>query len=133
MNVRRVGEGSVWLEGEDLIVFQWVGTIGAEETAAVMEWCHEVYDRLDRVFLMLDMRRAVHVNAAGRKQMVRYARARPLTAAVLVGARFQLRVVVNLVINALNMLREKEQPVCFVDSEEEGRQWLNRFRAEGEK
>jgi hypothetical protein len=133
VTARRIGEGSAWLEGDDLVVFQWVGTIGADETAAVMEWCHEIDDRLGRVFLMLDMRRAVHVNAAGRRQMVRYARARPLTAAVLVGARFQLRVVVNLVINALNMLRDVEQPFHFADTEEEGRQWLNRFRLAGER
>lgn len=128
-DIRAVGEGAAWIEGKDLVVFEWVGTIGAQETATVMEWCHDLHARVGTVFLLLDMTRATNVEASGRSQMIRYARSRPLTGAALVGARNHLRTVVTMVIRALDMFRQTEQRFHFAQSEHDARNWLSNLRA----
>jgi hypothetical protein len=126
---REIGPGYGERITDDTIRFKWIGTVDVDEASTVMRWCTEVMEDVGRVFLLVDMTEADGVTTAGRRHMTNYAKERPISGFSLFGASFQLRVVVNLVINALNLLRKVPQPVSFADDEPGALAWIEDQRA----
>ena len=114
---------------EDVLLFRWVGTNDVDETTAVMNWMTELMNECGRAFLLVDMTEASGTTTKARRHMVGYAKDQPFSGFAFFGASFQLRVVVNLIVNALNLVRKTPQPITFSDTREGAMEWIVGERA----
>ena len=101
-----------------MIRFKWIGTMDVPEVAAMMDWCAEVQEASGVVFLIMDLTDAGAVTSAGRRCLVNYAKQRPMNGVALFGASYRMKVLISLIVNALNVLRKETQAFEFCETEQ---------------
>ena len=125
---RKVGDGFATRPAPDVVFVKVNGTLEADDVATEMDWANQVNMETGRSFILADMSDGVNVTAAARRHMVNYAKERPLSGVVFYAASFQMRVLGNLVFNALNLMRKEPQPFTIVDTRPDAEAWIEEQR-----
>ena len=111
----------------------WKGNAGEASLKAMREFGAKVREEVGPnafVKALVDAREATGLDRKARKEMTELGREKPWDRMAFVGVRFEVKVMVELVIRALQVLRIKTAEVAFLDTEEEAVEWLDRPRAE---
>jgi hypothetical protein len=114
----------------DCLELRWTGTLVESDIRALFTTAYEIMARQGRFFLLLDATRGTDVKPAARKHILSYSKEPPFTGTAIYGAPFQTRVMVNMIVNAVNMFRTEKFAVLVCDEEARARAWIDERRGE---
>jgi hypothetical protein len=117
-------------EPPDIIRVFWDGPASAEAINDLYTWSESLFPDGRRYFVIADMTRIDPVDAAARKGAASDPRARRMAGLAIIGASFQLRVVMGMFMKALELFYGDE--ICrmeFFDLEAEALAWVDAERA----
>jgi hypothetical protein len=127
---RRFGLHTTRREPPDLFVLTTVGDFEEEHIQGLFSELNELGSNNDTLFVLVNLSRLGHITSAARAAATMRKRTAKIGGAAFVGASFQQRVLVTLVMKA-NVLLRRESPIptAFFDSEAEARAWIEERRA----
>ena len=73
---------------------------------------------------IIDAREATGLDRGARKELQELGRAKPWDRVVFIGVRFEVKVLLELVIRALQLMKMDTAEVSFVDTAEQAEAWL---------
>jgi SpoIIAA-like len=125
----RVGLHVIRREPPDLIVFRTEGEIGEEDARTIVDNLHDFAREHPNPFIIWDVSRLVRHHPAARKVSMTVKKHAQGRALVILGARFQTRVLVTLMVKAFALInKEAVTPMAFFDTEDEARAWFEERR-----
>jgi hypothetical protein len=106
-----------------------VGDSEEEHVIGIFSELDELASGVDTIFVLVDISRLGQVTPAARTATTKRKKTTKIGGAAFIGASFQLRVVVTLVVKAASLLRKASQiPLAFFESEAEARAWIEERR-----
>lgn len=129
-NVREFGRHSTRLELPDIVHLKLVGEVDLPECRQINEAHIEFAQGLDHMFYMIDLSELENIPAAVRKEASETVKVLPLRGTVIYQTPLRARVLAKLLLTAVNLFKggATQNPVEFVDTEEEARAWVERRR-----
>ncbi|MDI1480010.1 STAS/SEC14 domain-containing protein [Polyangium sp. y55x31] len=125
----RIGSAHrVTFEPPDLVVLSLHGPIEPDEMVALYDLLEGVAGG-QPVMLLSDVSRSSGPTTQARKIAAKDPRAKLMGPMAMVGANFQVRVVVSMLETAARLMQGKTSPTEFFDDEETARAWLAEQRA----
>lgn len=127
---KRIGNHSTSIELPDIVHLKLVGEVSVEEGRAINE-VHLDYGReLPHFFYMIDLSELDNIPAVVRKEASATVKLLPLRGTVIYQTPLRARVIAKLLLTAANLFRggAGQNPMDFVDTEEEARAWIRRRR-----
>ncbi|MDI1447401.1 STAS/SEC14 domain-containing protein [Polyangium sp. 6x1] len=118
-------------EAPDLFLLRIVGDVGLSDTQAMFERLEELSGRAGRpIFWLADISELGEVSQAARKFPLKLDPARWLRATAVFGGSFQQRLMANLVMKAIPLLRPSRRmsPLFFCATEVEARAFVEKER-----
>lgn len=127
-----LGEHALRYEPPDLLFLDWRGTLEASDIETLSSFTETARERSGApLYLVVDARAARGISGAARKGVSNLARRKYWHATLCHGADFKLRVLIELIVNAVNLLVKEPLPLVFVGSEAEARDWVRARREAG--
>jgi hypothetical protein len=120
-----IGKHRIRIEPPDLFVVTHDGDISFQEAAAIMHRLEAFTAGKDRVFLLLDVRRAGNMPPEARKGIVGTMGRLPVGGVAIFGATFSIRVAATLMAKAASLLHPSAPAASFFASEADARAWLD--------
>jgi hypothetical protein len=112
-----------------IISVVWVGELTEPAVHALREYTEAVAKRLgpDAVIkAIVDARAATGIDRAARKQLVELGREKHWQRAAFVGVGFTVKVLLELLAKALQLLSIENSEILFADTPEQALAWLER-------
>jgi hypothetical protein len=125
----RIGVHPAAIEGDCLFV-KWTGALVESDIDDMFSRAYAIMRERGHVFVRIDASEGTDVKPAARKHILSFSSEPPFTATAIHGARFQTRVLANLIVNAVNMFRKEKFTVLICDEEAEARRWIEDRRNE---
>jgi hypothetical protein len=116
------------VEGSDLVLASFAGHFSAEEAAAALREVKRRAADLDRVFLIVDMAGVTGVDPNARRAAAEEMTDFPLAGTAIIGASFQLKIVIHFIAGVGRLLHRQNRPYTFSADEAEARAWIDRVR-----
>ncbi|HYO13425.1 MAG TPA: hypothetical protein VE685_09555 [Thermoanaerobaculia bacterium] len=128
--VREIGRHSTSLELPDIVHLKLVGDVELPECREINQTHIEFAKGLDHMFYMIDLSELENIPAAVRKEASETVKVLPLRGTVIYQTPLRARVLAKLLLTAVNLFKGgvTQNPVEFVDTEEEARAWVERRR-----
>ncbi|HKV11110.1 MAG TPA: hypothetical protein VJ725_23420 [Thermoanaerobaculia bacterium] len=127
---QKIGRHSTSMELPDIVHLKLVGEVSVDEGRAVNE-AHLAYAKeLPHFFYMIDLSELENIPAVVRKEASETVKLLPLRGTVIYQTPLKARVIAKLLLTAANLFRggAGQNPVHFVDTAEEARDWIKRRR-----
>lgn len=105
------------------------GEVTEEDAKKINEIQHKYFIN-KRFFTICDMREMGNVSPAARKQFANSSNDNTSAAIALWGGSFQTRLLANLILNAINLVKKNTTPSAFFKTEEEAFAWIEQKRKE---
>lgn len=127
---KKIGNHSTWIELPDIVHLKLVGEVGVEEGRAVNEAHLEYARELPHFYYMIDLSELDNIPAVVRKEASATVKMLPLRGTVIYQTPLRARVIAKLLLTAANLFRggASQNPMDFVDTEEDARAWIRRRR-----
>jgi hypothetical protein len=126
--VCRTPHQTVWLEPPDIVVIEGHGEIGAEDMIEVAAFYDQHIRDWPHVFILADQRGQTGMRAEARRVATKVFDWVPFRGTVFFGGSFVLRMVGQLIMTLMDSLRELDNPIMFVETEEQARAWIHERR-----
>jgi hypothetical protein len=104
--------------------------MSAADVRAITAYAEAHLARLDKSYMMVDLRRALGMDKEARRMVADWLREHRMTAVVNYGGSLVSRAFSNLAIRALQMLHGQTVENVFVGTEAEARAWIIQHRAQ---
>src|SRR5690349_9804645 len=127
---QKIGKHSTSIELPDIVHLKLVGEVSVEEGRALNE-AHLAYAKeLPHFFYMIDLSELENIPAVVRKEASQTVKMLPLRGTVIYQTPLKARVIAKLLLTAANLFKggAGQNPVHFVDTAEEARDWIKRRR-----
>src|SRR4051794_1826809 len=120
-----LGTHSVRFEKPYTLFLDWQGTLTSEDIVGLSQYATKLRSAsVPEMVLVVNANEATGVNAAARKQIVDLAGEKYWHTTLFHGASFRVRVLCELIINAINLVAKNKLGFAFVDSEADARRWV---------
>lgn len=119
----RIGNHEISLEDEHLVTVRIVGDLSEREAQALCEALASLTQGLRGVLFLIDVRRGGELDARARRRILEGLSPIPSGGTAFVGASFRLRLVLQMIGHAARLLLGRNNPVVYVDTEEQARAW----------
>jgi hypothetical protein len=128
-NVTTAGGHGIRFEAPDVMYLDWRGTLNAEDIEALATFTTNARELAGvALFLIVDAHSSGGISGAARKSITNLARRKYWHATICHGADFKLRVLIELIVNAVNLLVKEGLPLVFVDTDKAAREWVQSHR-----
>ncbi|KIG15591.1 hypothetical protein DB30_05465 [Enhygromyxa salina] len=127
MEAKIVGRTRLATVGSNTLHLQWHGDIGAAEVTAIEAYSAALRQELGgdaQVYALVEIGDDVGISRDARPGIGTLAREQPWAATALVGARYEVKVLIELTLNATRLLTKAVHDVAFFDTNAEARAWL---------
>lgn len=111
------GAHQAWTEGEDVVHIRWCGDVSAEDVYVGAKAFELVPNRDRGFFLVMHVKDQGRFEGAARKAITSDPRSAWVRAVVVVGASFQMRIVMLMIGKAMRALGVGQAPQEFVESD----------------
>jgi hypothetical protein len=111
-----------------VIRIQWNGQLTADEVNGMREYTRALRHELggdEPIYTIVTIGEGVEIKRNARKAIMALSRERAWAATAIVGARYEVKVLVELTINAVRLLVDGAAASKFVDTEEQALAWLD--------
>jgi hypothetical protein len=125
----RVGTHDVQIDG-DVVHFVWNGPLNETDIAFFFDEMYRLLDKHGSAFLLMDVTHGDTVTPDARRKVMSYNQRPPFSGTVLYNASFKMKVVCNLIVNAVNLFKKDPHVVVFKKDLAEGREWVKARRGE---
>lgn len=127
---KRIGNHSTSMEPTDIVHLKLVGEVSIEEGRAINQTHIDYAKELPHFYYMIDLGELDNIPAVVRKEASETVKILPLRGTVIYQAPLRARVIAKLLLTAANLFRggAGQNPVDFVETEEEARAWIERRR-----
>lgn len=126
--VFEVGPHTITIEDEGIMHVRWRGLNELDHCIEIMRIGLLAQERFGNVYVVMNLEEATDATHEARRHMIKYSDQRPFLGIAYVGGPFKIRVMVNLVSRAWNLVRAEQHPVKTVDNEAEARAWIEELR-----
>lgn len=126
----RTKNQTVWLEAPDIICIRGHGEISADDMTEVAAFYDKHIRSWPRAFVLADQREQTGMSAEARKASAKLFDWVPFRGTVFYGGSFAMRTVGQMIMTITNALRQLDNPVKFVKTEDEARAWIEARRRE---
>ncbi len=124
-----VGRHSIQIEPPDVLRLKLSGDISERDMRGLTDYVHCMTAHLPYTLVLADVSELGDVPASARRVSADLRRPVPYRGMAFVKASFQTRILMKLVLGAMNQLtRTADNPLAFFDTEEEARAWLRQRR-----
>ena len=112
----------------DMIYMRVVGDLSEEDGREINRQHFEMGKDVDGVFFLCDISELESVTADTRKGAVEVQKMMSIAGIVILKAPMKARIFAKLILTATNLFRSEKMPVVFVETEEEGWEWIGQQR-----
>jgi hypothetical protein len=126
----QAGRHVLEVEEPDLVIYRIHGEITGDELQAMREAQSAWMAGMDHIVVLVDLSETEGMTREARKAAMRPDGGPTRRAIAYFGARFAVRVVVELTLRAMRVLRPRAYPMRFCEDEARARLWLDAQRAE---
>lgn len=116
----------------NLICIRWNGALTAADVNAIREYTSALQRELGDdvpIYAYVKIGEGVQIKNEARKAIMTLSREHPWAAIAVVGARYEIKVLLQLTINAITLLVKDTALTSFVDTEEQALAWLDEVGA----
>lgn len=127
MEPRTVGAMQMDTVGANIIRIHWNSELTADLVDGVREYTSELRRELTdgmRIYTVVPLGEGVDIRKDARRAILTLARVEPWAAIAFVGARYEVKVLLHLTLNAVRLLVKDPPKFEFVDTEEEALAWI---------
>lgn len=127
---RKIGSHSTGMELPDIVHLKLVGEVNLEECREINQAHIDYAKELPHFYYMIDLGELDNIPAAVRKEASETVKTLPLRGTVIYQTPLRARVIAKLLLTAANLFKggAGQNPVDFVDTEQEARAWIERRR-----
>jgi hypothetical protein len=127
---KRIGNHSTCIELPDIVHLKLVGEVGVEEGRAINQTHIDYAKELPHFYYMIDLSELDNIPAMVRKEASETVKTLPLRGTVIYQTPLRARVIAKLLLTAANLFKggAGQNPMDFVDTEAEARDWIERRR-----
>lgn len=127
-----IGRHTTYFEEPDILFLRLSGPVSEAEGGEINSRHRDFGQGKERLFFLVDLKDLESIHPGVRKEAGGILKDLPLRGAALYNASLKARVIAKLILTAVNLFRsaEEKMPICFFDTEEEARAWLQQRREE---
>lgn len=127
---KKIGQHSTSMELPDIVHLKLIGEVSIEEGRAINQAHIDYAKELPHFYYMIDLSELDNIPAVVRKEASETVKILPLRGTVIYQTPLRARVIAKLLLTAANLFRggAGQNPMDFVDTEEEARAWIERRR-----
>lgn len=120
-----LGKHITYFEEPDIIFMKFKGAVSDEEGLELLRRQLQFANGHKLLFFLIDAEELISISPAARKAVAEKLKEVPLRGMAIYSAPLKAKVITKLIITAVNLFRgEDMNPVHFLDSEQEAREWI---------